>query len=111
MSLDLTLIIDRWDFNRETLYGFVRIPLDHQDRNLYEHIAEQAIPLSQTLANYGDEGIEYVTTDPYGDKLTYMPAYTLAKHLTTADLKGWDKATLTFLQALPPETKIVLWWN
>jgi hypothetical protein len=60
---------------------------------------------------YEDEGLKEWKEDPYGQPLTFMLAHTIARHLSAASLHGFDAATLAYLNALPPETRVVLWWN
>lgn len=61
---------------------------------------------------YGDEGIEELKTDPYGCELTYLRAHDFLKlKLDPENMHPWNLAVIKFIQALPPETPVVLWWH
>jgi hypothetical protein len=111
VSINLTLVFDRYGFSRDSLLAFERMRLDWQDYEAFDRLKEDAIPLQNGVDWYGDEGLRHTTTDDYGAPLTYVAAHTLAKHLSAAPLQGWDAAALAFLKALPQDTKVVLWWN
>jgi len=109
MGINLTLAIDRYS-NSGAMHCSQRTRLDWQDYDAFKRICGEAIPLTSGVHWYGDEGIEHRHTDQYGEPLTYMAAHTIARHLGDAKLSKWDAATLAYLQAIPPETRVVLWW-
>lgn len=110
MSTNLTLAFDRYGFKGPILC-FERHRLDWQDYEAFDRIKDEAVPLTDGVQWYGDEGLEAIKEDHYGVPLTFMPAHSIARHLSAAPLRGFDAATLAYLKALPPETRVVLWWN
>jgi len=111
MSINLTLVFERYGINRDSLLAFERMRLDWQNYDAFDRLKADAIPLPIGVDWYDDEGLRHSTTDEYGAPLTYVSAHTLANHLSSAPLRGWDAAALAFLKALPPDTKIILWWS
>ncbi len=110
MSISLTLAFDRYNFSGPILC-FERHNLDWQDYELFDRITAEAVPLVEGVQWYEDEGLELHNKDRYGTPLTYMPAHTIARHLAAVTLRGFDAATLAYLNALPPATRVVLWWS
>lgn len=110
MSLSLTLVFDQYKLSGPLL-AFNRLRLEHQDYALFERMKAEATPLPEGLQWYGDEGIEECADDPYGKKLTFLTAYAVARHLSGVNLQGWTAAVLAFLNALPADTRVVLWWD
>ena len=75
MGLDLTLHPVKW---RDLEWWFLSDSL-YLTRNydLFDEIKKlQIIPVPENkiVQIYSDEGLEKITTDPYGDKLTYVRA-------------------------------------
>ncbi len=110
MGMNLTLAFDRYGFAGSILC-FERHRLDWQDYEAFDRIKAEAVPLADGVQWYGDEGLEERKEDPYGEPLTCMLAHSIARHLSAAPLRRFDAATLTYLKALPPETRVVLWWH
>lgn len=110
MSVNLTLAFDRHRLNG-ALLAHERIGLNWQDYDLFKLIAAEATPITEGVDWYEDEGIKRRFTDPYGDMLTYVTAHALGRHLSGVRLAGWDAAVLAFINALPPDTRVVLWWH
>lgn len=111
MSLNLELIIDRHGLPGRIL-AHTCLPLRWQDYDAFDLIKAEAVPLVDGVQRYeDDQGLTDWDTDPYEEPLTFLPAHTIARHLSKAPLRGWDAAVLAFLNALPPATRVVLWWN
>lgn len=70
------------------------------------------LPVGKRLDWYMDEGIKRVTEDPYGTPLTYILAdETRAIDVPKLVLSDWNRAVLGMLQAIDPETPVVLYWR
>ena len=110
MGLHLTLAFDRYGFSGPVLC-YERHRLDWQDYEAFDRIKAEAVPLSEGVNWYEDEGLEECKEDPCDAPLTWMPAHSLERHLASHPLRGWDFAILAFIKALPPSTRVVLWWN
>jgi hypothetical protein len=112
MGLRLNLIIEHPGYQgASALLGYDRLTVACRNHELFGHLEREATPLPEELYEYGDEGLKKTQTDPYGKTLTYLPARTLAAHLGTTKLDPRDKAVLAFLEALPADTRVVLWWH
>lgn len=109
MSVNLTLAFDRYGTKWPTLC-YERHRLGWQDSEAFDRLKADAVPLRDGVQWYGDEGLEERKEDPYGQPLTFMSAHTIARHLGAAPLRGFDAATLAYVKALPPETRVILWW-
>ena len=124
MGLDLTVCPVRYGGNRWWL-GYTRIAFD-RDYNLFGQIAKTAwtdfeptlkpTPLSFNVSFdwYGDEGVEQITEDAYGEPLTFVFAEEfrcIETENPEFELSEWNKAVLLMLRALPNKTPVVLYWS
>lgn len=115
MGLDLTLVPNRYPQIGGWFLAYDRISLDRQYA-LFDAIRDQVdtFPLEDDTRFqwYGDEGLEDVREDPYGSPLRWCFAKDLSKiRLSVEDLSAWNRGVVAFVRSLPPDTKIVLWWN
>ncbi len=112
MGLNLTLVIENTAYAgcEDVVLGYDRLTVATQNRELFDRIEREAIPLEQQLYEYNDEGLRKTGTTPYGRPLTWLPAKALAAELSAISLGARDRAVLMFLQSLPADTRIVLWW-
>ncbi len=110
MSVNLTLAFDRYGLKGPILC-YERHRLDWQDYEAFDRIAAEAVPLTEGVHWYEDKGLKEQKEDCYGKPLTFLPAHSIARHLSKAPLRGFDAATLRYINALPPETRVVLWWS
>jgi hypothetical protein len=70
----------------------------------------QFLPPTLKLGHYEDEGLLWSITDRYGTPLTFTTPTELRRLQVPDDLAPWNRAVLTFLLALPPDSRIVLYW-
>jgi hypothetical protein len=110
VSINLILVFDHYGF-RGSLHAFDRLRLDFQNYEAFDRLKAEAVPLNDGVDWYEYEGLRHRATDDYDQPITYLAAHTLARHLAAEPLVGWDQAVLNFLQTLPPDTKVVLWWS
>lgn len=110
MSRNLTLAFDRYGI-KGAITCYERQRLDWQDCEAFDAIAAEAVPLPDGVMWYEDDGVAYRTEDMYGKTLTFMSSHTIARHLSGVTLGRYDAAVLAFLKALPPDTRVVLWWD
>ena len=111
MGLSLTLLPERHS-NAHWFLAYSRLPLMDMSWDFGRVISNASSPLRQKIDIYGDDGIESVMDDCYGDPLTYIHADTMAKLLEEMPSEiPWDIAVLAFVKALPKDTRIVLWWH
>lgn len=109
MSVNLHLGFDR--YGGDPVLCYERHRLEWQDNALFDALMAEAVPLPDGAQWYLDEGLEHAKEDNYGEPLTFLTAHALVRHLSAVPLRGWDAATLQFLKALPPSTRVVLWWS
>lgn len=89
-----------------------RLHLQNQTPALLAGIRDNAVPIGAQVTWFSDEGVQTRNRDPHGNRITYIPAYTLARQLAaTPYLSAWDSAVAQFIHMLPPETRVVLWWH
>ena len=67
---------------------------------------------SEAIYKHTDTGEERTTQDPYGNSLTYVFAQDVKKipGEVREKLTEWNRAALAYIQELPDDTKIYLWW-
>ncbi len=70
-----------------------------------------AIPPQMWIKTYGDEGIEHTRTDKYGIELTFVYAEELKKLNLPKNVSAYNQAIKSFIDALPNDTPIILWWS
>lgn len=117
MGVDLTIAPDRWSLPQggERDWWLANNRLDLlRNYHLYDQI--KALPSSPlepdtTFGWYGDDGVERETEDAYGNPLRYVRAGDLGTIPDQPDYPAWNRAVLAFVRALPPETRIMLWWH
>jgi len=111
MSVSLACIFAKWEHFPGRVLGYERLSLTYQDYDLFDRIKAEATPIDGMLMSYEDEGIKDRSDDPYGTPLTFLTAHRLAKHFDGIGMEAWDMAVLAFVKALPPSTRVVLWWS
>jgi hypothetical protein len=112
MGVDLTLVPIRDDSPRMPWWlegSRLDLHRDYAVWNLIEPV--KRIPDGVRFSRYSDEGIEDRNDDQYGNPLTYITAGDLAIVKLHKQASLWNQACWAFIRALPPKTKIVLWWH
>jgi hypothetical protein len=117
MSSSLILIIDEHNAiarGSGIILGYNQVVI-RDDTEIQERIRKlPASPLApMLLGEYGDEGLKMdVTDDKYGDPLTWTYAKRIGD-LTSAnpEWSEWNRAVIAFMDALPPNTPVILVWN
>lgn len=56
-------------------------------------------------------GIARTRVDGYGNKLTFVYAQQLKRLLVPSDASPWNRAIMAFIEALPDDTPIILYWS
>jgi len=74
-------------------------------------IKTNSIPPQMWVQVYGDEGIERTREDPYGTELTFVYAQQLKKLKLPDDASPKNRAVKAFVDALPEDTPIILYWR
>lgn len=83
-----------------------------EDVDLYDAIAEiptETLPLGLQMLTE-EEGLETFTEDLHGDPIPFVRAEAFRR--LAAEIRGdWNRGVFLFLAALPPKTRVVLWWE
>ena len=113
MGVDLTIVPQRYCGIGNWFLGYDRISID-RNYKLFDRIKEIStirFPENVKFDWYDDEGLIETKEDCYGDQLKYVHAETLANVFKESELSDRDKATQAYLELLPPDYWIVLWWH
>jgi len=74
-------------------------------------IKTNPIPPQMWVEIYEDEGIERTREDKYGTVLTFIYAQQLKELKVGDDATSRNKAIKAFIDALPSDTPIILFWH
>lgn len=113
MSLNLTLIPEQFRYQPgDELLAYIRLNLTLQNSDLFRRIEAEASPFGDSVLWYDDEGLETRTADQYDTPLTWIPAPRLIEILCdgTVTFRGLDVAIIAFVRAMPPTSRVILWW-
>lgn len=83
---------------------------DCDDVSVDSVIKATEIPPQMWVEHYSEEGIERTREDGYGTVLTFVYAQQLEKLKVPDDASPKNKAIKAFIDALPNDTPIILWW-
>lgn len=117
MGVDLRLLpfdCDKGDFAfSHTIIQFNR---NYELWDAVENLPQLPVPKSFTSFSGRNEGwddISYGETneDPYGKPIQYTTAGELSSITGEGLRTKWDAPTWAYLDALPPETKVALYWH
>jgi hypothetical protein len=117
MGIDLTVMASQFRERDGEMRPTATLRLDRDMRLFGQLAADAAVPLVRPLPDglkvgcYEDQGLRFVNTDRYGKTLTYTTPGELRQIVVPEDTAGWNRAALAFLLALPPGTRIVLYWS
>jgi hypothetical protein len=114
MSTALTLVVDPHQSVKSHLpvYPHTRFPFNWIDYDLPEALRSIVLPLIQGLDWHDDErGLETLATDPMGEPLTFALSGQLLPHLKAAASGPYSQAAIAYLEALPVDTCVVLYWQ
>jgi len=81
---------------------------DSEERRRFPMIQSRPIPVQ--LWVHGPARKEKTRTDAYGCELTFLYANEL-RELQVEDGDFWNKAIMAFINALPGNTPIILFWH
>jgi len=69
------------------------------------------MPKGLQVGYYDDTGLTFTQVDRHNQPLTFTTPAELRGLRVPADIHPWNRAVLTFLLALPADTRIVLYWS
>jgi hypothetical protein len=70
----------------------------------------QPLPAGLKVGHYEDEGLRFDEVDRHGEHLTCTTPADLRRLRLPDDLSDWNRAVLSFLLALPPDARVILYW-
>ncbi len=101
------LTYNRLEFDRDyDIFGQI-IELDDSEPT----IKPLAIPPQMWIQTYENEGIKRTRTDKYGTELTFVYAEELKKLNLPEYVSARNRAIKSFIDSLPNDTPIILWWS
>jgi hypothetical protein len=116
MGVDLKVLASHFRERRGEFLATATLRLD-RDAGLFAQLAPDAEPrLAQPLpaglkvGHYQEDGLRWDEADNQGCRLTFTTPADLRRLRLPDDLAPWNRAVLAFLLALPPESRIVLYW-
>lgn len=116
MGLDLTVMTSHFRERRGEMLPTATLRFD-RDATLFSQLAPDATPClvrplpdGLTVGSYEDEGLRYIDADRSDNRLTFTTPADLRRLVVTDDTAQWNRAIITFLLALPPDTRLVLLW-
>lgn len=102
----------------ETNLAYSRLDFQGRFYGLWDAIHDLAID-SEPIMWYGDDGLETCDRNPYGDPIQKILAKDLVRAIHTyrtethpdSSWGPWDLAIVAFVEALPENTFVYLWFH
>ncbi len=116
MGIDLKALASNFRERRGEILSTASLRFDRDMRllSLFSKDAQpclvQPLPKGIKVGHYEDDGLRFDENDRYGQPLTFTTPEELESLRHLEDIAQWNRAVLAFLLALPPETRIVLYW-
>ena len=112
MGLDLTLSPITLSGTPWLAYDRLRLSRNYELFDAIKALPSNELPPDTTVEWYEDNGIERQTADMYGEPLRYIQAGEFRNLVFDCrKTEQWNVAVIRFLQELPRETPVVLWWH
>lgn len=116
MGIDLKLLASNLRERRGELLSTASLRLDREPRML-SFLSREAVPClvqplpeGLKLGHYEDDGLKFEATDRYGQPLTFTTPELLRSIRAIEEFSEWNRAVLAFMLALPPGSRIILYW-
>lgn len=116
MGIDLEALASNFRERRGEMLPTARLRFD-RDTGLFAQLDSQsspclvrALPDGLKVGCYQGDGLTFTATDRSGRPLTFTTPADLARLRVPEDIAPWNRAILAFLLALPPDTRVVLYW-
>src|SRR5262245_17563083 len=116
MGIDLKILASNFRERDGHLLATASIRAD-RDPRLLSIFSTQAtacivkpLPDGLTVGHDEDAGLRFDDKDRYGRPLTFTTPQQLQAFRDIEEINQWNRAIISFLVALPPDTKIVLYW-
>jgi hypothetical protein len=116
MGVDLKVLASHFRERRGEFLATATLRFD-RDAGLFVQLALEAeprlvqrLPVGLKVGHYEDEGLRWDELDRQGQPLTFTTPADLQQLRLPDALAPWNLAVLSFLLALPPDARIVLYW-
>ncbi len=116
MGIDLKMMASYFRERRGEFLPTATIRLE-RDQRLFAQLAPDAapplvrpLPAGLKAGLYEDKGLTFADVDGYGQALTFTTPADLRRLRLPDDVGAWNLAVMAFLQALPPDARIILYW-
>jgi hypothetical protein len=116
MGLDLTVMASHFRDRRGEMLPTATLRFDRDDR-LFSQLTDDATPClvqrlpdGLTVGVHEDAGLRFVLVDRYDRPLTCTTPEDIRRLVVPNDTAPWNRAIISFLLALPPDARIVLYW-
>lgn len=116
MGIDLKVLASHFREHGGEILATASLRLE-RDHALFGQLAPSAVPCLVSplpaglrVGHFEDEGLRWDDADRYGSPLTFTTPLLLERLRQLEDLTPWNRAILAFLLALPPSSRIVLYW-
>lgn len=116
MGIDLKVLASSFRERRGEILPTASLRFERDQRILAQLDREatpclvQQLPAGLKVGNYEDDGLTFTDKDRHGRPLTFTTPAEIARIQVPEDIAPWNRAVLAFLQALPSESRIVLYW-
>src|SRR5262249_12050413 len=116
MGIDLKVLASHFRERRGELLATASLRLDRDPRLLSQLVLDaelclvRRLPAGLKVGHYEEEGLRYDEVDRHGHPLTYTTPADLERLHLPEDLSLWNRAVLSFLMALPRDTRVILYW-
>ena len=116
MGIDLKMLASNFRERRGEVLSTASIRLDRDPRllSLFSKDARpclvSALPAGVKVGHYEDDGLKFDENDRHGQPLTFTTPEQLHSLRTLDGISEWNQAALAFALALPPGTRIILFW-
>ena len=114
MALDLTVCVDkntRHDWANTSGYDRLEFDRNYDLFNTIKGLCPEPMPEGMTLEFYHAYGLRLDEKDSRGDRITRLRAAAFDKLPDHLIMNSWNRAIITFLQSLPGNLWVYLWWH
>lgn len=116
MGIDLKVMASSFRERRDEFLPTATLRFD-RDTGLFAQLTLEAspclvrhLPKDLKVGYYEDSGLTFTDVDRDRHPLTFTTSTELRRLQVPGDIHPWNHAVLAFLLALPPDSRIVLYW-
>jgi hypothetical protein len=116
MGIDLKLLASNFRERRGEFLATATLRLDRDPALLGQFSLDaeprlvHPLPEGLKVGHYEDEGLRWDKVDRYGAPLTFTTPAEVRRLRLPDEMSLWNRAVFAFLEALPADARIVLYW-